>query len=378
MGKSESMDSASLKFDAIIAWINQTGLPYGSEIFGVGAALGIFILRPFFARLVVRVLGNTLQTVSSSLDVQAILESPIRLAFVGLAVSLILSTFPLPPFWEDAGHNAVLSLYTYVFFWVLHGVLPPLCLGVFKVRKLRNRVNEDLQNFFINGVQVLVVVIGAVAILEVWRINVSAFLGGLGLMGMAVALAAKDTVANLFGTLTIFTDNTFHKGDWIETPDVEGIVEVIGLRASKIRTFSKALVNVPNAKLADSPITNWSRMTNRRITMTLGLEYRTTAVQLENILARLRTHLQTDPHVAPKGPVAQMVHLTEFGGSSIDINLYYFTKTTDWEEWRQIRSDHIIAFKKIVEEEGSGFAFPSRSLYLETGEGALQQLNSVK
>jgi MscS family membrane protein len=245
-------------------------------------------------------------------------------------------------------------------------MIRPIARALFSIgNKMGRALNEDLQHFFIRTMEVIVLAIGAVAILEQWNINVSAFLGGLGLAGMAVALAAKDSVANLFGTLMIFADRTFQKGDWIQTPQVEGTIEIIGLRASKIRTFSKALVSVPNADLANSPITNWSRMTHRRIKMTLGLEYRTTAKQLESIVNRLRDFIANDEHVEIKGPVAQMVHLTEFGASSININLYYFTKTTDWEDWRQIRNDHILAFKRIVEEEGAGFAFPSTSLYVE-------------
>lgn len=368
------MDATMLTLDQLTEWFNQSGLPYGSELAGVFVASLVLLLRGAFTRLAMGVLGNALQRLPWGARVLEAFDAPIRLAFIGLALSILFASFSVSDIWQQIGQNIVLSLYTYVFFWVLFGLSIPAFHLLFQLNKLKTAINEDLQSFFVSGVRVIIVVIGAVAVLEVWHINVSAFLGGLGLAGMAVALAAKDTVANLFGTLTIFADNTFHKGDWIETPDVEGVVEVIGLRASKVRTFSKALVNVPNAKLADSPITNWSRMTNRRVTMTLGLEYRTTAAQLERILERLRQFLENDPQVAPKGPVAQMVHLTEFGASSIDINLYYFTKTTDWEQWRHIRSDHIIQFKKIVEEEGSSFAFPSRSVYVETvGQDQLDQ-----
>ncbi|SCA58037.1 Mechanosensitive ion channel MscS [Candidatus Terasakiella magnetica] len=343
-------------------------LPYAQELSALGVFLTFLILRSLFARIIISFAKKlTLRTKNTiDYDLVCALENPVKFLFVIIGASLALQILSLPESWLDITAPTISALYTYCLFWALFCTIPPITKAVFSLgQRMGKAVNEDLQQFFIRSVEVIVLVIGGVAILEQWNINVSAFLGGLGLAGMAVALAAKDTVANLFGTLTIFTDKTFQKGDWIETPHVEGTVEVIGLRASKVRTFAKALVNVPNAKLANSPITNWSRMTNRRIKMTLGLEYRTTAQQLETIVDALRDYIANDAKVEAKGPVAQMVHLTHFGASSIDINLYYFTKTTNWEEWRQIRSDHIIAFKRIVEEAEAGFAFPSQSLYLE-------------
>ncbi|WP_135078720.1 mechanosensitive ion channel family protein [Terasakiella sp. SH-1] len=343
-------------------------LPFSKELSALGIFLTFLILRSLFAKIIMGFIKKITQRTKTNIDydLACALENPVKLLFVIIGLSLSVQLLDLPESWAGFITPTISALYTYCFFWALFCTIKPITRALFSIgERMGKAINEDLQHFFIRTLEVIVLIIGAVAILEQWNINVSAFLGGLGLAGMAVALAAKDTVANLFGTLTIFTDKTFQKGDWIETPHVEGTVEVIGLRASKIRTFAKALVNVPNAKLANAPITNWSRMTHRRIKMTLGLEYRTSAAQLETIVENLRSYIANDPHVEAKGPVAQMVHLTHFGASSIDINLYYFTKTTNWEEWRQIQSDHIIAFKRIVEEADAGFAFPSQSVYLE-------------
>jgi len=233
------------------------------------------------------------------------------------------------------------------------------------IKRFGAGLGDDLRQFFIRGIKTLIVVIGAVIFLENWGIDVSAFLGGLGLAGMAVALAAKDSVANIFGGVTIFADNLYKRGDWIETPHFEGTVEVVGLRATKVRTFAKALVTMPNAQIVNSPVINWSRMTHRRIKMVIGLEYRVTAEQMETIIDKLRAFLKNDADVS-QTDVNQMVYLSDLGASSINIDLYYFTTTTDWVVWREIRSRHIIACKRIVEEEGAGFAYPSQSLYVET------------
>ena len=360
------MDTIKTSLSPILEMLKDT--PLGHEIMALGIFLFFLLLRTFFAKIIMsfalRLAKRTVTTIDDELIIA--LEKPIKFLFIVIGLSVAFKIVDLPQSWLKITDPTIAALYTYTLFWAIFCAIKPVARAFFSVGKRIGRsINEDLQHFFVRTMEVIILTIGAVAILEQWNINVSAFLGGLGLAGMAVALAAKDSVANLFGTLMIFTDKTFQKGDWIQTPQVEGTVEIIGLRASKIRTFAKALVSVPNADLANSPITNWSRMTNRRIKMTLGLEYRTSAQQLENILERLRNFIANDENVEVKGPVAQMIHLTEFADSSININLYYFTKTTDWEEWRQIRSDHILAFKKIVEDEGAGFAFPSSSLYVE-------------
>lgn len=343
-------------------------MPYGYELSALAIFLFFLVLRTLFTKIVVSFALKITEKTKTTIDDALLkaLKSPLKFLFIVIGLSLAFEVLQLSPEWLDLSIKAVEALYIYTFFWALFCSVNPFSRIFFTVgHKMGRTINEDLQHFFVRTIEVVILVIGAVAIFEQIGINISAFLGGLGLAGMAVALAAKDSVANLFGTMMIFADRTFQKGDWIQSPRVEGTVEVIGLRVSKIRTFAKALVNVPNAELANNPITNWSRMTNRRIKMTIGLEYKSTAAQLERIVERLRDFISNHPDVEAKGPTAQMVHLVGFGPSSIDLNLYYFTKTTNWEEWRQIRSDHIIAFKRIVEEEGTAFAFPSTSLYLE-------------
>jgi MscS family membrane protein len=125
------------------------------------------------------------------------------------------------------------------------------------------------------------------AVFQEWGFNVAAVLGSLGLVGMAVALGAQDFIKNMFAGLTIFLDQVFEKGNWIKTPDVEGTVEEIGFRATKVRQFDKALVTLPNSKLANEALINYSRMTNRRIHWMIGVEYRSTKEQILNITQAL-------------------------------------------------------------------------------------------
>ena len=166
------------------------------------------------------------------------------------------------------------------------------------------------------------------------------------------------------GIKLILIDRAFSVGDWIEAPSIgHGTVEQITLSTVRIRKFSKALQSVPNGIIANAAITNWSRMSNRRVKMDIGLVYSTTSDQFETILMNIKTFISEDNRVDHN--VTEMVHLVAFNASSVDINLYYFTKTTDWVLWRGIIEEHMLAFMKIVADAGSSFAFPSQSIYVE-------------
>ncbi|HBP86303.1 MAG TPA: mechanosensitive ion channel protein MscS, partial [Nitrospiraceae bacterium] len=171
---------------------------------------------------------------------------------------------------------------------------------------------------------------------------------------------------NMFAGLTIFMDRVFEKGNWIKTPDVEGTVEDIGFRATKVRQFDKALVTIPNSKLANEALINYSRMTNRRIYWKIGIEYRSTHDQIRNIIQGISTYIyecgefETNPE-----KTKTFIFLDSFGNSSIDIMLYCFTKTIVWGEWLETKERLAYKIKEIVEGEKASFAFPSRSLYVE-------------
>jgi MscS family membrane protein len=210
-----------------------------------------------------------------------------------------------------------------------------------------------MKSFFVKLAKVVVVLLGLAAVFQEWGFNVAAVLGSLGLVGMAVALGAQDLIKNMFAGLTIFLDHIFEKGNWIRTPDVDGIVEDIGFRATKVRQFDKALVNIPNSKLASEALINFSRMTQRRIYWTIGLD--TLEYLHEN------PDFETDP-----SKTKTFVFVDSFGASSIDVMLYCFTKTTNWGEWLAVKEKLAYKIKEIVEHHGASFAFPSTSLYVET------------
>ena len=351
------------------SWIAMLG---GGDVGRWVGALLVLIVFFIFKRVLVRgaigLLGRIAHQKSQSMiaNVLDALALPLQALVMLLGIFFAVELLELPSGIDATLIEVITVAASFCLFWAFFRAVEPVGVSFNRfIRRFGAGLGDDLRQFFIRGIKTLIVVIGAVIFLENWGIDVSAFLGGLGLAGMAVALAAKDSVANIFGGVTIFADNLYKRGDWIETPHFEGTVEVVGLRATKVRTFAKALVTMPNAQIVNSPVINWSRMTHRRIKMVIGLEYRVTAEQMETIIDTLRAFLKNDADVA-QTDVNQMVHLSDLGASSINIDLYYFTTTTDWVVWREIRSRHIIACKRIVEEEGAGFAYPSQSLYVET------------
>jgi MscS family membrane protein len=200
-------------------------------------------------------------------------------------------------------------------------------------------------------------------IAEEWGFNINGFIAGLGLGGLAFALAAKETVSNLFGGIVIVTEKPFTIGDWIKTPSVEGTVEDITFRSTKIRTFAQALVTVPNSTLANEPIINWSKMGKRQITFHLGVTYSTSREQLQTIARRIELMLIEHKEIHNDTII---VRFDRFNESSLDIYLYFFTNVTSFADYLSIKEDVNFRIMAILEEEGVNMAFPTRTLVVQS------------
>lgn len=210
------------------------------------------------------------------------------------------------------------------------------------------------------SVRILVVVVGAILIIQNLGYSVSSLLAGLGIGGLAVALAAQDTLANFFGTIVMFTDRPFKIGDWVQFKTVDGDVESIGLRTTRIRTWSKSLVVVPNKMLTSEIIENWSAMPKRRVKMTIGVTYDSPPGKVAELVNRIRTLLVEDEGVDQE---YMLVNFTGFGPSSLDLFIYYFTKSTVWAEYLDVRERINLKIMKAVESLDLSFAFPSTTIY---------------
>ena len=335
------------------------------------AAIVLFlfiILRRFFARVVIARLSRWASFTKTDLDDQIIkaLQQPLMFLFFIIGLSFVIQwiSFSVPT--EKILVQIIKSLIAITIFWTGYRLVEPIFIFFDNLLvRIAGPVASEVKNYLLKFLKIFLVGSGIVAVLAQWGIDPWPYFAGIGVLSLPFAFAAKDTVANLFGGIKlILIDRAFSVGDWIEAPSIgHGTVEQITLSTVKVRKFSKALQTIPNGVIANAAITNWSRMTNRRVEMDIGLVYSTTLDQFEKILDQIRNFIAKDERVDHS--VTEMVHLVAFNSSSVDINLYYFTKTTDWILWRGIVEEHMLEIMKIIEASGSSFAFPSQSIYVE-------------
>ncbi len=332
-------------------------------------------LRQLFSRIVIAALQRFAEKSHWTFDDQIVqaLQSPLRFLPVSLGIFFALEEMQLNGKLDMFAGKIILSLVTFNLFWALVNLVEPMS---FLLKKLEKIFTPVMLQWLIKGIRTALTLIGCAAVLETWGIRVGPFIAGMGLFGVAVALGAQDMFKNLIAGLLVIAEKRFHPGDWIKVDGiVEGTVEEIGFRSTMIRRFDKAPVYVPNSQLADNAVTNFSAMTHRRIYWKIGVLYNTSISQLRRIRDSIESYIFSNDDFAGAGEVSTFVRIDSFNDSSIDIMLYCFTKTTNWGEWLKVKEDLAYKVKEIVEAAGSGFAFPSRTVYLETACDVLDKLD---
>lgn len=351
------------------------GMTAGHLIVGGLVMVVCIVARKLFAHFVIARIRRFTKKTKTDLDdkILTALKEPIKFIPIILGVFWFANYFVLPPDLSTLVNNLASAMITATMFWGFFNILSPfsalLELGLAKLTaESETLFAEEFTGLIVKSLKIGVIIVGAIIVLSQLGINVYGLLGGLGIVGMAVGFGAQQAIENIFGGIKILLDGVFKRGDWIQVGDTHGTVIEIGIATTKLRAFDKAMIAIPNSIISETEVKNWSKMTNRRIKMTIGVEYRTTAQQLENIVNRIRDYLINNSEIAQPAdhPVAQMVHLVEFADSSININIYTFTITTSWSEWRRIQHECMLEFKRIVEGEGTGFAFPTQTLHLDS------------
>lgn len=355
-------------------WLNLTG-PFIKDyqaasvlLQQIAVAAGIFLLflllQRFLASKIIGIIAGITKNTSTEFDDQLVkaFEKPIQLFFVVLGIYLALMYLPLRPEYNQTVlklfRSALIILITYGFY-NLAGSYQITGSGLTKWFGIE--LDKILVPFISKVVRILIVFMGFVIVAGEWNFDVNGFLAGLGLGGLAFALAAQDTAANIVGDFVIITDKPFSIGDWIQTPSLEGIVEDINFRSTKVRTFADALVTVPNSTLAKEPITNWSRMGRRRITFRLTVPFSTPKDSLERCVAAINEMLEEHPEIHKRTIFAKFDNIGEYG---YEIFLYFFTKTTVWAEFLRVKEDVNFRIVEILEREGVTVALPSTSVYM--------------
>ena len=212
-----------------------------------------------------------------------------------------------------------------------------------------------------------VLAVGAVAALSRFGYPVAGVVTGLGIGGLAFALAAQKTIENLFGSISLAIDAPFRVNDFVKVDDFVGTVETLGLRSTRIRTLDRTLVTIPNGRLAEMRLESYSARDRMRLACTIGLVYATRAAQLRQVLTGLEAALRAHPLIWPE---AVVVRFKEFGPSSLDIEIMAWFLTSSWAEFQLIRQEVLLQFMEVVEGAGTSFAFPTRTIHVV---GAPQQ-----
>ena len=255
------------------------------------------------------------------------------------------------------------TLSTIFVFWLIHQALIPFSNLFNKLEKI---LTKGLVLWILKSLKYLIIFLGVVAVLEVWGIKIGPVIAGLGLFGVAVALGAQDLFKNLISGIMILLEKRFQLGDVISVPGhTEGTVEHIGFRSTLIRKFDSTPITIPNYIFAEAPIMNYTNRTNRRINWTIGLEYNSTIEQIKNLTDSIKYYISNNSDFLVNENYKAFIRLDKFNDSSIDILVYCFTSTNDWEVYLEIKEKLASEIKSKVEEFNLNFAFPSQSIYIE-------------
>jgi MscS family membrane protein len=330
-----------------------------------GFLVGGFVLRALFNALVakrLKVAAEKTETEADDLAVAAIF-SPLGLILPVLGIFFSVRTLlVIQPTWlgyADVGFRiATIFVLTWTGFRMLDALA--VLLGELTSRT-ESKLDDQLIPLIRKATKAFIFILAFILTAQNLGYSVSGLLAGLGIGGLALAMAAKDTLANLFGSMMILIDRPFHVGDWITFSGGDGTVEEIGLRSTRVRTFAKTVVSIPNAALANATVENHSLMPKRRIKFSLGVTYESTVKQVENLVARIEDYLKNNKDIDQE---FMLVKFTSFNESSLDLFVYCFTVTTDWTQHLSIKQDVNLKIMSLVEELGMSIAFPTRTVHL--------------
>lgn len=289
---------------------------------------------------------------------------PVRLIIIALGIQLSVEVL-LPNDGLFSTASVVISR-TLIAMALLIGVYRFVDIMLISSRQVLSltgiRIEDPLLPFVRVSIKLFVMAVGLVIILQVWGFDISGLIAGIGIGGLGISLAAQDTIANLFGFISIVGDRPFDVGDYIKTTDVEGLVEHVGLRSTRVRQMNQALVTLPNNKLANSAILNWSRLYKRQVNFVLGVTYTTSVEQMRDLLAEIRTALAARETVQADSVV---VYFTNFGGSSLDILVRCFVMIADWAQFTAEQELINLQIMDIVRGHGLEIAFPTQTVYVQ-------------
>lgn len=345
----------------------------------LGIGFGIILLTLVFRRLIVTSLLGWLKRLThktrfhwDEMVVEAF-EQPIMQLVLILGLYIAIAILPMERSLELFALQICKGLSVLMFSWGLLRFSDLFTASFQESSKLKNSALAGFMPLIRKALRIFIILLSLILVVDNLGYSVAGLITTLGLGGAAFAFAAKDTIANLYGSVALALDRPFKVGDWIAVGSaVDGTVESIGMRSTRVRTFPKTLLTIPNNYLANEIINNWSRMPKRRVKQFIGISYEASGEDMDAIVDDIREILEKDEGVEQS---YKMVFFTDFGSSSLDIMVYYFSKTIDWAKYLDVRQRINTKIMRAVKARGLSIAFPTQTLYFE-GEVARRMADS--
>ena len=341
--------------------------------------LGMLLLGLVFKRLISRYFSHLLyRTIgkNSSVGIEqfdALITKPIGFCVMLSIIYVGSSQIEFPSSWEltskdDFGLKMILSkgfslAYIISFIWIFLRLVEYFGLILQnKADQTDSKMDDQVVPFALEIGKIAVYIIGFFIILgRIFEVDVTALATGLGIGGIAIAMASKESLENLLGSFTIFFDRPFTVGDIVTAGSVTGVVEKVGFRSTRIRTFDKSIVTVPNKNMISAELDNLGERPVRRAKFMIGLTYDSSINQIKAVVADIQKMIDEHPKTNQDG----RVRFQEFGGSSLDIMIMYFVDSPNWDDFINTKEDINYHIMDIVKKHNCDFAFPSTTVYLE-------------
>ena len=362
-------------------------------IFIAAILLGLFfegIMSKYLSHYLYKIIGKKEQRVGVE-KFESLLTKPISFFIMLIIIYIGSSGIKLPEAWpyeKMIDGNIIKDEYVFGIKMILiRGFSLILIYSIFKIflrmvdyiglillkraEESENKMDDQLVPFAVEIIKFLVWVFAIFTILgNVLGVNMTALVTGLGIGGIAIAMASKESLENLLGSFTIFLDKPFTVGDMVTVGSITGKVEKVGLRSTRLRTFDRSLVTLPNKKMIDAELDNLGERPVRRVKFSVGLTYETSVEQIKKIVDDIQTMIDGHPRTTneegekSKDQVAR-VRFEEFGSSSLDVLVLYYVNSPKWDDLIDVRQEINYKIMEIVKKHNSDFAFPSTTVYLQ-------------
>ncbi len=342
------------------------GLAWWQILAAFVVVLAAFVVRQVVAWLVSSWGGRALSRWKLAASADLVAKAALPIGTIAMAGALYWA-LPLLRFGvrvNQLAHIGIRVLAAVSAVFVLYRVVDVIAdLFAKRAQKTDTKLDDQLVPLVRRSLKTVVVLIGVIFVLQNLDVDVTSLLA-LGTVGtLAVSFAAKDVIANLFGSVSIFAERPFQVGDWVVIGDIEGVIDEVGMRSTRIRTFYDSMVTMPNSTITVTPVDNYGARRYRRCSTTLNLTYDTTPEQMEAFCDGLRAILTASPPVRKD---YYEVHFASFGAHSLDVMLYFFFEVSSWTE--ELRARHLVFLEilRLAEDLGVAFAFPTQTLHVDS------------